>query len=184
MNSPNPSYMDQYEEYSNRALSDSDSDYENNDNISHISVSTTNSRKKNGRRNREKFTGEIPGMICIRRANKRWKEKRIDGYYTVNIPGSPIRNAVLGSFEVDYLGTTKFAVGSVWEDLFFKVTITTVKGSPYTLFYDSPEQYERHMKSTLSEDVIKSWYEKHNSANDHLNYLNQSSRPREATVIH
>jgi hypothetical protein len=181
---PTTFYSDHFDnEYINQ-LSDTDSDYDNNDVASHVSFSTTNSRKKMGRRNREKYTGEIPGLICIRKANKRWKEKRIDGYYTVNIPGSPIRNAVSGSFEVDYMGNTKFGVGSVWEDLFFKATVTTVKGSPYTLFYDSPEQYERHMNSSLSEDVIKQWYEKHRNATEELTIFNDNARPRELTIIH
>ena len=169
-------------EYIN-VLSDNDSDYDNNDEISHITASTITSRKKKSYRNLDKYANITPGLICIKTANKKWKEKRIDGYYTVNIPGSPIRNAVIGSYEINYMGNTKFAVGSVWEDLFFKVTLTTLKGSPYTLFYDSPEQYERHMNSSLPEEDVKRWYNKHRNATENLNMMNDNTRPREDTVI-
>lgn len=181
MNSNSPNFYDE-SEYVN-ALSDNDSDYDNNDEISHISASTITSRKNKSYRDLDKYANITPGLICIGKANKRFKEKRIDGYYTVNIPGSPIRNAVIGSYEMDHTGNTKFRVGSVWEDLFFKVVITTVKDSPYTLFYDSPEQYERHMNSSLPEEDVKRWYNKHRSATENLNIMNENTRPRDSTVI-
>lgn len=62
-------------------------------------------------------------------------------FHTSTNPGSTIRNAVTGIYESGYL------VGSVNEDLFFKVAFT-LGASKHVLFYDSPEQYERHFGTT------------------------------------
>jgi len=62
-------------------------------------------------------------------------------FHTSTNPGSTIRNAVTGIYESGYL------VGSVNEDLFFKVAFTT-NATKQVLFYDSPEQYERHFGTT------------------------------------
>ena len=159
------------------------SDFDNDDAISTSSIATDSSRKKRTNRMLDNLSNNTPGLICIRPANKRWNERRIDGYYSSVEPGAPIRNAVSGTYEIDYTGKTTYCVGSVWEDLFFKVVITTVKGSPYTLFYDSPEQYERHMNTSLSEDTTKGWYEKSRRASDYLNEVSENTKPRELTII-
>jgi hypothetical protein len=69
-------------------------------------------------------------------------------FHTSTSPGSTIRNAVTGIYETGYL------VGSVNEDVFFKVAFT-MGPTKQVLFYDSPEQYERHFQTTLVDK--RSW---------------------------
>jgi hypothetical protein len=62
--------------------------------------------------------------------------------------GSTIRNAVTGE---KYYG---HRVGSRHEDLYLKCRNATGEfgSNPVTLFYDSVEQYERHMQCTVDAD--------------------------------
>ena len=62
--------------------------------------------------------------------------------------GSNIKNAETGEF-------TRYIVGSMDEDLFYKVTIATgeFESGPLTLFYDSPTHYERHHGEVVSDDA-------------------------------
>lgn len=71
------------------------------------------------------------------------KDVSIEIYSTNNTPGNMIRDAITGS------RYSQYRVGSLNENLFFKVSIATGKdGSIF--FFDSPEQYERHFKNTIS----------------------------------
>lgn len=74
-------------------------------------------------------------------------------YSTSNTPGVSIRNAVTGT------KCSNHRVGSMDEYQYFKVKLATgeLGREGYSLFFDSPEQYERHMLSTLSTDVKHSW---------------------------
>jgi hypothetical protein len=65
---------------------------------------------------------------------------------------SPIRNAETGEYY-------KYKVGTMDEDLFFKVMVSTgeVLSGPLTLFYDSPEHYERHQYLELDTLTKKRW---------------------------
>jgi hypothetical protein len=58
-------------------------------------------------------------------------------------------------------------VGSKYEDLYFRVkdcalyTKTELNKEPRKLFYHNPEEYERHMGTTVSTVIKKAWYEKY-----------------------
>jgi hypothetical protein len=85
-----------------------------------------------------------------------YKSKRTIEKYGSGQVGSRIRNAVTGS-------RTGYLVGSVDEDLFFKVSDTYGRNGrrePLMLFYDSPEQYENHTFNVLDERVKESWHKK------------------------
>jgi hypothetical protein len=102
--------------------------------------------------------------------NKEWRDGRY--YKNVNIEdygsgqtGSHIRNAVT-SKRYPYL------VGSVNEDLFFKVVEATGRNGrnePLRLYYDTPEQYENHHFITVSQQVKEQWYEMSLDARKRLN---------------
>jgi hypothetical protein len=77
-------------------------------------------------------------------------------FYTSSDIGCKIRNAVTGF-------RTNYKVGSTDEDLFFKVKIVDgncKKGSGH-LFYDSPEQYEKHQFCIVSTPTKELWHKKH-----------------------
>ena len=103
------------------------------------------------------------------------KTKSIEiGVYGSGSHESPIRNAETGEYY-------KYKVGTMDEDLFFKVMISTgeIPTGPLTLFYDSPEHYERHQYLELDGLTKKRWEVKRQCRLDVLNQqikLNTKSR--------
>lgn len=89
------------------------------------------------------------------RVNSKLGKKRVMiEYYSSGPINTTITHAISG---VKQLG---FLVGSSNEDLFFKVTLTT-NSLPLTLFYYTPEEYERHQYATLSEELKTKWKQKY-----------------------
>jgi hypothetical protein len=85
-----------------------------------------------------------------------WRKIRV--YATrVNV-GSHIRDAISGKY-------TNYRVGSKDEDLFFKsINVSGIRkptGEPAVLFFENPEQYEKHMFVKLSVDQKLKWQEKY-----------------------
>jgi hypothetical protein len=80
-----------------------------------------------------------------------------DGVYSTNTtPGSSIRDAITG-------GTSPMCrVGSIYEDLFFKVCFATGEfgSEPKTMFFDCPEQYERHLNASVAQSNKDRWTSK------------------------
>lgn len=74
----------------------------------------------------------------------------VEYYFTNDTPGATIRNAVTGIYE------TGNRFGKKEEDLFFK---TSVPGpsTNHILFYDGPDEFERHFFSELSEETKTKW---------------------------
>lgn len=91
----------------------------------------------------------------------KFKNINVEVYETKNYPGVYIRNAITGV-------SLPYKIGSYAENLFFKVTHAC--GSrpnfvgPLTLFFDSPEQYERHMRGNVSRDIKEKWASKQRKA--------------------
>ncbi len=89
--------------------------------------------------------------------NKYYKRITIENYGTGN-QGSKIKNAVTGS----YYGNN-VTVGSVYEDTFFKVIDSSGRNgrqNPLMLYYDTPQQYENHHFTKVSENVKQRWLER------------------------
>jgi hypothetical protein len=88
--------------------------------------------------------------------NGKIMNSRIDCYTSGNV-GSKIRNAETGQ-------TYKYKVGSKDEALFFKIGLATgelkTNNGSNVLFYDSPEQYEKHLCYELNQKVKDLWHEK------------------------
>lgn len=130
-------------------------DYENdfeNDNNNLKKKHFTNSEFQKLNNNYEKYT--IP-------FNKIW----IDGKFYKRITiknfgsggqGTSIINAVTGN-------KYNIKVGSAEENLFFKVTDSTGfngRNEPLMLYYDSPEQYENHYFTNVSQEAKKQWIQR------------------------
>ena len=96
-----------------------------------------------------------PGYHRIVRAHVGIKTKT-ELYSTSIIPGTKIRDAITGH------KNHNLYVGCWHEDLFFKVKDTSgyIGKETYSLFYDSPEQYERHFKTNNSVTTKKRWTDK------------------------
>lgn len=100
------------------------------------------------------------------------KNKRIElGVYGSGSHESPIRNAETGEYY-------KYKVGTMDEDLFFKVMVSTGEAisGPLTLFYDTPEHYERHQYLVLDDLTKRKWETKRQNRLDILNQLSKKSR--------
>ena len=84
------------------------------------------------------------------------KQKYVLEYYSSYKLNGPIINAVTG---IKYLNLKN---GTKSEDLFFKISINTGENNSINkiLFYDTPEQYEVHQHTKLSNKTITQWYEK------------------------
>lgn len=90
--------------------------------------------------------------------NREKGSSRFSYFETNNTHGRHIRNAVNGQY-------TKHIVGSSDEYLYFSVLIATGESgqTPDCLFYDSPEQYERHMHAVVSDSAKDAWRTRYNS---------------------
>ena len=102
--------------------------------------------------------------------NNRNKKMEI-GVYGSGSHESPIRNAETGEYY-------KYKVGTMDEDLFFKAMVATgeIPSGPLTLFYDCPEQYERHQYVDLDNSAKRRWEVKKQSRLDTLNKLSKQTR--------
>jgi hypothetical protein len=102
-----------------------------------------------------------PGLFTIKRkiANK---TKTMEYYETKNIPNARIVNAITGFAYISEDPKIKYIVGSKYEDYLFKVKLISGedKNASAILFYDSPEQYERHQFLMLAEPIKQKWQAK------------------------
>jgi hypothetical protein len=85
---------------------------------------------------------------------KYYKNVFIETYSSGDV-GTRIRNAATGQ-------RYENKVGSVSEDLFFKVKDISGLLNKETnhLFYDTPEQYENHQYTILDTNIKEKWYQK------------------------
>jgi len=89
-------------------------------------------------------------------ASGKVKNVRID-CYTSGDSGMTIRNAETGQYY-------KYKIGSKHEDLFFKIALATgelnTSNGSNVLFYDSPEQYEKHLIAEVDQEIKDMWVAK------------------------
>lgn len=92
------------------------------------------------------------------------RRKKIQlGYFTTSfVPDSKIVNAITGIRYRDEDPKVKYLVGSMEEDLLFKVSISNGENGqdPVLLFYDSPEQFEKHQYTSLKQTTKETWLNK------------------------
>ena len=87
--------------------------------------------------------------------NEKQEQKRyfnVESYSTVMDPSVKIRHAITGF-------RTVHCVGSREDDLYFSV-MDTLSESSRKLYYNSPEEYERHFRINLPQSVKDLWYER------------------------
>lgn len=144
----------------NDSLSQDDSESFNSVSTSHSQVSESKKTKIKSRFS--ELHKHDKGFFKLKMGRN---EPSITGFSTSYFPGSTIRNAVTGIYESDYMGKPLYKVGSDDEDIFFVVSVSLNGISePRKLYYDSPEQCERHFKTTISAATKQKWVDKHNMA--------------------
>ncbi len=102
--------------------------------------------------NYEKYTLNFNN---VGKDGKYYKHIVIENYGTGQL-GSRIINAVTGQ-------KYPYMVGSKDEDLLFKIADASgrnCRNSTLMLYYDTPEQYENHHFTTVSQAIKEKWYEK------------------------
>ena len=89
------------------------------------------------------------------RRNHDGKMARIIAYKTICMPNRLIRDAVTGI-------RTRYRACTSDEDFFYSVIVATGETGPEpcVLFYDNPEQYERHFKTKVSPEAKSRWIAK------------------------
>lgn len=102
--------------------------------------------------------------------------------YSSGDTGSRIRDAITGDRYRDY------KVGSKYEDLFFKIKPASknfVGRENPTLFYSSPEQYEKHAKEVVGSEIKEKWIVKKFAADASLRKEMEKNeeRTRNFTIV-
>jgi hypothetical protein len=94
------------------------------------------------------------GHHIVKRIGKTGENTFFEFYETAIFPKTTIRNAISGERYKGYL------VGTNDENLFFKVMNSSAEmknKDPFVLFYDNPEQWERHNNQTCPITVKSKW---------------------------
>jgi hypothetical protein len=128
--------------------------------------------------------GNRSSMFTIKRRVK-GKTKTINLFNTSNMLNTQIINAVTGFVFTDD-NMIPYRVGTMNEVLFFKVRILNGEcGIPaVTLFYDTPEQYEKHLNETLSPETKSAYIERRNKHMVQMRMKEMRKKPVSAVVIH
>jgi len=118
------------------------------------SASTLSTNRKKQRRNNAELKKLDKGYHKVKLGNKNNFE--VEVYSTNDNPGTFIRDAVTGS------RYKEFKVGTLNEHQFFKTRLTfgTSNAESSTLFFDSPEQFERLFKTTVLPADKEKWTNK------------------------
>jgi hypothetical protein len=101
-------------------------------------------------------------FILVTRKIDRRKKTEIGYFATYDTPNSKIVNAITGLRYRDEDPKLKILVGSIHEDMLFKVRISNGenKNNPVLLFYDSPEQFEKHQYTLINQKTKETWLNK------------------------
>ena len=107
------------------------------------------------------------------------KRISIELYTSSGIPGNMIRSAIGGAYHRNY------RIGNKDEDIFFKVGLATgeCKKGSNTLFFDTPEQYEKTFHTYLSRDIKNTWYAKFNAERKYREELSELENSKKPIII-
>jgi hypothetical protein len=124
-----------------------------------------------------KHTVNKPNTV-IRFDPARNKRVKVEFFETTLAPNRYIKNAITGAIEAP------FRVGTEDEDLFFSVFLSTGEcgPTPPCLFYDSPEQYERHFYTTVSDELKVRWRTRYANAVYERNKASSSANRNAGSV--
>ena len=155
---------------------------EDDENVSIYSISDYSSVEiRNGRSDLFKNKSDIIGKEYNRVLRKK-NHKMIPIYFytTRYTPGSKIRNAVSG------FGDKTIVVGRAKDEYsFFKVGFATgeLGKEPYGthLYYDSPEQYEKHFNTTIQDKIKDAWWVRYRL---NQKIMDSEIERHEHTIIH
>jgi hypothetical protein len=122
------------------------------------SIYTMGSRTSSVKKHQKKVTDEMKqsdkGYCSYQSRRNSQKHSKVEMFDSGTCIGNRMRDPITGT-------RMPHRVGSKDEYTYFKVRISGLRASePITLFYDSPEHYERHHKNTLSNEIKEKWHQK------------------------
>jgi len=144
-------------DYEDAMSYDSQNNYDLNNDDNESNISSLNTIIKQQRKIIDAYKLSDPYYHKISFYNEKRRSYSVEIYTTPNAIGAPIRNAVTGVRYPNHL------VGSKHEYLFFKTKLATgqIGRESATLFFDTPEQCERHMRQgTVDANVKTRWLSK------------------------
>jgi hypothetical protein len=147
------------EEYADESIPDSESyGFKNNKHYEYSSDRSTDESYHNRATGLKSAKYEDPGFNSVsRRIKGKGKSLKIEFYETSANPQMYIRDAITG------VRRAPFRTGTADEDLFFSVRLATGEGrypGGCNLFYDNPEQYERHFQVVVPVPIKERWLER------------------------
>ena len=100
-------------------------------------------------------------------------------YSCSDTPGRMIRSAIGGAYHSNY------RVGKVDEYIFFKVGMSTgeCRNGNNTMYFDTPEQYEKIFNTTLSQDLKNNWYSRFNAERKYREKLAEVESFKTSVVV-
>lgn len=115
----------------------------------------------------------------LRFDEEKGKRIKVSFFDTALSPDRYIRNAVTGAIQSPY------RVGTYDEYLFYSVLLSTGEcgQTPPCLFYDNPEQYERHFHTTVSDQAKEAWKLRYHMEMDRRSRKRNKAAAGEATVV-
>jgi hypothetical protein len=118
------------------------------------------------------YTKEVDGKIVK-------KSVAVELYTCSDTPGRMIRSAIGGSFHSNY------RVGKTDEYIFFKIGMCTgeCRGGSNTMYFDTPEQYEKTFNVTLSQELKDNWYARFNTERKYREELAESELSKVAVSV-
>lgn len=145
------------------------------------SHSSDMSMTKNMKKNLLEMNKSDKNFIQLKRTNKSfYSREETVGVFGSGEVGTSIRDAKTG------VRNFVHKVGSAEEDLYFKVMISTGETgqNPVTLFFNTPEEYERHMFSEVSTETKQRWHAKNFAAKQReMNSISNGSRIRGQNMV-
>jgi len=144
----------------------------------------TGSYARNVRRELKEIKQADPGYNSVRRRvvgpDEKVRTMRIVFYETSSTPGMFLRNAMTGHRQEPY------RTGTYDEDLFYSVCLATGetgRRESSMLFYDNPEQYERHFFTQVPREIKDAWANKARHARErNANTLQRAERLARTSV--
>ena len=118
---------------------------------------------------------EDKGYHCYYKKIYNNRPLKVEMYDSGNSLGYRIRDPTTGA-------RLSSKIGSKSEKDFFKVRWCGLnRNNPVTLFYDSPEHFERHHKTSLHESIKEKWWKEHRIATVEIPETNEEVL---VTVVH
>lgn len=152
----NEEYLPQDDVYQNSELDDVTVSVESDDDTEIIQFKQYTQLKKSNDPGYKKYKFELtsensPNEVEADLEN-RPRYFNVESYSTVRDPNARIRHSITGF-------RTPHQVSSKEDDLYFSV-VDTLSENGRKLYYNSPEEFERHFRMNLPQSVKDAWYEK------------------------